>query len=69
MWGSVCTQVPPDVWLASERRTHPVTPPTGVAKLADFGAATMLSDVSQRTFIGSIHWMAPEVSYPPSDMY
>eukprot|EP01004_Peranema_trichophorum_P008032 NODE_679_length_2469_cov_36.761722_g584_i0.p1 GENE.NODE_679_length_2469_cov_36.761722_g584_i0~~NODE_679_length_2469_cov_36.761722_g584_i0.p1 ORF type:complete len:444 (+),score=80.93 NODE_679_length_2469_cov_36.761722_g584_i0:54-1385(+) len=34
----------------------------GNAKLADFGAATVLTEVSQRSFIGSVHWMAPEVA-------
>ena len=52
---------------ASEWWVHPVAFRTGTAKLADFGAATMLTDVAQRTFIGSIHWMAPEVSHPHRD--
>lgn len=34
----------------------------GTCKLADFGAATvLLPEVSQKSFIGTIYWMAPEV--------
>lgn len=33
----------------------------GIAKLGDFGASIILSDALRSSFIGSIHWMAPEV--------
>eukprot|EP00906_Rhabdomonas_costata_P015684 RCo022519 len=32
-----------------------------VAKLGDFGASTELSEISQKTAIGTFFWMAPEV--------
>lgn len=32
-----------------------------VAKLADFGASTILGEAAQHTRIGTVYWMAPEV--------
>ena len=34
---------------------------SGEVKLGDFGASIVVGDALRSSFIGSIHWMAPEV--------